>query len=478
MIKILFVSANPKEKSLLNLDLEYSRIESVLRSSLYRDEFQLKPLLATTYNKFREELIDWKPSFIHFCGHGMGKEGLVFVNDNGEKDLVNSQALADLFRICQDENGNIACITFNTCYGEFQSKDIREYIKYSIGMNQEIKDSHAIVFAEAFYDAIFSKTTIETAFELGKNSILKALGINSNNRATFDPADDDYIVVSKNIPDYEIPRLIINENLENLYIKSASENSERKFVEKLPNKVSLEMMRIPKGSFQMGSYKNKEEQPVHEVTIQPFFMSKYLITQKQWKTVATLPQVKCKLNPEPSRFTGDSLPVERISWYDAQEFCARLSRRSSREYRLPSEAEWEYACRAGTTTSFHFGETLTSNKVNCNDKLINIYEMDEHKQETTPVGSFPANTFGLYDMHGNVYEWCEDCWYPNYEEADNSRKARQQDDTSSVGLSLRVLRGGAWVCQPKNCRCAFRNYVEPNDRYSIIGFRIVCNLAT
>ncbi|MDJ0574708.1 MAG: SUMF1/EgtB/PvdO family nonheme iron enzyme, partial [Xenococcaceae cyanobacterium MO_234.B1] len=250
------------------------------------------------------------------------------------------------------------------------------------------------------------------------------------------------------------------------------------YTEELAEDVFLEMGLIPEGSFQMGSNKNIEEQPVHEVTMQPFFMSKYPITQEQWKAVAALPKVKRKLNPEPSRFKGDSLPVERVSWYDAKEFCARLSNHSSYNYRLPSEAEWEYACRAGTTTPFNFGETLTNSTANCNDKLTDVYEIDEYNKETTSVVSFPPNAFGLCDMHGNVYEWCEDFWYPNYEQAPNNGTARQKNGISNNQPERRLLRGGSWVCQPKNCRCAFRNYVEPDEKFSIIGFRVVCNFVT
>ncbi|MCO5799445.1 MAG: formylglycine-generating enzyme family protein [Dolichospermum sp. OL03] len=183
------------------------------------------------------------------------------------------------------------------------------------------------------------------------------------------------------------------------------------FIEDLGNGIQLEMVAIPGGSFMMGSPKNEpgriqSESPQHQVTVPPFLLGKYPVTQAQWQAVASLTQVNQELKPNPSRFEGANRPVERVSWHDAVQFCNRLSNHTQRPYRLPSEAEWEYACRAGTTTPFHFGETITTDLANYNgnytygDGVKGI-----RKGKTTEVGSFKiANEFGLYDMHGNVWD--------------------------------------------------------------------------
>ena len=201
------------------------------------------------------------------------------------------------------------------------------------------------------------------------------------------------------------------------------------------------------------------------VTVKPFFMSQYPVTQAQWTAVTDLPKAELEkdLNPEPSRFPGDNRPVERVSWYEAVEFCARLSKHTGRTYRLPTEAEWEYACRADTTTPYYFGPTITGEWANHNGNI----------GETTPVGQFPPNAFGLYDMHGNMWEWCEDHWHQNYgvdggAPTDGSAWLKQDSGAS------RVLRGGSWDNLPRTCRSACRYDYDPGFRYYSIGFRVVC----
>jgi len=252
------------------------------------------------------------------------------------------------------------------------------------------------------------------------------------------------------------------------------------FTEDLVKGVSLEMVIIPAGSFQMGSPDTEEERrnsesPQHWVTVAPFCLGRYPVTQAQWQAVAALPQVNCKLYPNPSKFRGKDLPVERVSWHDAVEFCTRLSKKTGREYRLPSEAEWEYACRAGTTTPFHFGETITPELANYNvNDTYGFGSKGKYREQTTPVGSFQvANAFGLHDMHGNVWEWCADHWHKNYDGAPTDGSAWLSDNDNHSWM----LRGGSWFHYPRNCRSANRSYSRSDLRYLGIGFRIVCSAA-
>ena len=252
----------------------------------------------------------------------------------------------------------------------------------------------------------------------------------------------------------------------------------------------LDMVYIPPGSFLMGSSEDelgryKMEGPQHPVTIaQPFFMAKHPVTQAQWRVVAAMDQVERELNPEPSKFDGDNRPVEQVSWLDAVEFCRRLEGVTGRPYRLPSEAEWEYACRAGTATPFHFGDSITTDLANYRGTdweyegktYPGAYRdgpYGEYREETTEVGSFEvANAFGLYDMHGNVWEWCQDWWHESYEGAptDGSAWLSHEEDAEEN----RVLRGGSWYGFPAYCRSAYRGRNAPDDIGGYVGFRVVC----
>jgi formylglycine-generating enzyme required for sulfatase activity len=251
--------------------------------------------------------------------------------------------------------------------------------------------------------------------------------------------------------------------------------------------MNLEMAFILGGTFLMGSSECDDEKPQHRVTIQPFYMGKYAATQAQWKAVAQLPKIERDLDPDPSRFKGDNRPVERVSWLDAVEFCARLSQKTGRNYRLPSEAEWEYACKAGTQTPFHFGETITPDLANYDgNENYTATPNGKYRQQTTGVGSFPPNTFGLYDMHGNVWEWCADPWHDNYNGAptdgsvwDEKENHRYQNSVDSLAMSgnddrIRLLRGGSWFDGSQVCRSAMRNNYMPDTPYYCSGFRFVC----
>jgi formylglycine-generating enzyme required for sulfatase activity len=262
------------------------------------------------------------------------------------------------------------------------------------------------------------------------------------------------------------------------------------FVEELGNGVKLDMVYVPGGQFMMGADDREFEEdlnhvnkafgmdytkiagrPQHSVNVPALLMSKYPVTQAQYETI---------IRRNPSHFKGSQRPVEEVSWDDAQTFCQKLAQQTNKPYRLPSEAEWEYACRAGTKTPFYFGETISPDVVNYNGKHpYGQAPKGVHRAATTDVGIFPANSFGLYDLHGNVLEWCQDTWHENYQGAptDGSPWLNEND--------YRVLRGGSWANHARHCRSAFRgrnaissphNSLVPHNslgfRHFCIGFRL------
>jgi formylglycine-generating enzyme required for sulfatase activity len=240
------------------------------------------------------------------------------------------------------------------------------------------------------------------------------------------------------------------------------------FQENLGNDCWLKMVEIPAGKFLMGSPETEPdrkdaESPQHEVTVSSFFMAEFPVTQAQWQEIASLRPVKRWLNPDPYYFKGDLLPVVEVSWHEAQEFCARLCRLTGKNYRLPSEAEWEYACRAGTTTAYYFGENLDQSLANYRGNVGKI----------NPLGSYPANAFGLQDMHGNVWEWCEDRWHENYQNAPTDGSSWNENDSQS---STRILRGGSYINLSGNCRSALRGRKDADNRFNDGGFRLSLSL--
>ncbi len=282
------------------------------------------------------------------------------------------------------------------------------------------------------------------------------------------------------------------------------------FIEKLGDDVGLKMMLIPEGEYWMGTpddeiekliktYPNDEkwwraESPQHLVEVPRFFMGKSPITQAQWLAVMG--------GENPSNFQGDFIegrgdrlqrPVENVSWLDTQEFCEKLSEQTNKPYRLPTEAEWEYACRAiqvpplsmGARRDltqelwnreyhqpFHFGETISIDIANYYDKRVyGRGKESEYQEQTTPINHFQvANDFGLCDIHGNVYEWCEDNYHQTYIDAPVDGSVWIDELNSD---SDKVIRGGAWTNEPEDCRSAFR-YCNPRGiRSNFVGFRVV-----
>jgi formylglycine-generating enzyme required for sulfatase activity len=245
-----------------------------------------------------------------------------------------------------------------------------------------------------------------------------------------------------------------------------------------PSSISANMIRINGGTFQMGSPANevdRERNEVqHSVTVSSFYMGKYLVTQKEYREV---------MGTNPSKFKGDNFPVEQVSWFDAVNYCNRLSQRegltpaytingenvtwnrNANGYRLPTEAEWEYACRAGTATPFSTGNNITTSQANYDGNYpYNNNAKGTYRGKTTTVGSFSPNTWGLYDMHGNICEWCWD-WDGNYSSG--------TDPIGSVSGDYRVTRGGSWYNYGRSLRSAYRRSSKPSYKNDGIGFRLV-----
>jgi formylglycine-generating enzyme required for sulfatase activity len=248
--------------------------------------------------------------------------------------------------------------------------------------------------------------------------------------------------------------------------------------EDLGEGVALTMVKIPAGSFRMGSPEDEPERsddegPQHEVTLGSFFMAQTPITQAQWRAVAGWQKLERDLDPDPSNFKGANRPVEMVSWFDALEFCCRLSQRTGQRYGLPSEAQWEYACRAGSTTPFHFGATLTPDLANYNgNHVYGNGPKGTYREQTVEVASFAANGWGLHDMHGNVWEWCEDHWHDSYNFAPGDDQPWHIP--AAADDEPRLLRGGSWNVVPWLCRSAYRFDFHPVDRFLHIGFRVCC----
>jgi formylglycine-generating enzyme required for sulfatase activity len=233
--------------------------------------------------------------------------------------------------------------------------------------------------------------------------------------------------------------------------------------------VTLDLAAVPAGSFQMGSRHEggyADERPVHPVFLSAFWLGRGLVTQAQWQSVmGKLPGY---------RFHGADLPVDNICWKEAADFCARLSKKTGQRYELPSEAQWEYACRAGTLTPFSFGETITTDFVNYvgehtfRDEPPGIY-----RHGPTPAGTFPPNPWGLFDMHGNMWEFCADAWYDDYTGAPVDGSPRATGHRERGASAFRAARGGSWHEIPAHCRSAIRLKVEENDRMEFYGLRVM-----
>jgi formylglycine-generating enzyme required for sulfatase activity len=239
------------------------------------------------------------------------------------------------------------------------------------------------------------------------------------------------------------------------------------------NSLGMKFVWIPPGSFTMGSPKEEkqrgDDETQHKITLtKGFYMGVYTVTQEQWQEV---------MGKNPSVFQGEkNLPVDTVSWNECQEFIKKLRAKDKdkKAYRLPTEAEWEYACRAGTTTPFHFGDTISTDQANYKgDFVYGSGKKGIFRKKTTPVGTFPANAWGLHDMHGNVWQWCQDWYGGDYPKNDATDPQGPEKGRVNLNEQHRVLRGGSWDDHPLYCRSACRNWDVPASvGRSHCGFRV------
>jgi formylglycine-generating enzyme required for sulfatase activity len=330
----------------------------------------------------------------------------------------------------QEINGVDKLFDTNTMQWQWQ--------KY-VSVSQELKDVLETMLQDIPANRYQSATEVLAALSNTKARVRQQVSPHSSKQSIYSPIN--------------IPKLPENTPLDT-------------FTEDLGKGVKLEMIAIPGGTFLMGSPENEverfsDESPQHEVTVPGFFIGKYQLTQLQYQTI---------MGTNPSYFKGDNRPVEGVCWEDAVKFCQKLNHRTLGNYRLPSEAEWEYACRAGTKTPFHFGDNVTTDLVNYNGNYpYPSAPKGKYREQTTDVGIFPPNAFGLYDMHGNVWEWCEDERHENYINAPTDGSSWQ----SRISLGQKVLRGGCWHDYARYCRSACRLKSPCCSRNYFYGFRVV-----
>jgi len=433
-------------------------------------EVYMGGLLAPTDSKDDELTYEFLPGVRRELNQAMGRNETTAVLD------AISEYIAE--KIDRPIRSFRALLTLLPQYEEEDREQVLPFAQVAVDVLENLGGEYAE----------FAKKVAQNIPHLRETSIVKPPKVRSEPQIEIDTFDVAFIEVQETVTfEFDVARLEKRRSeflrlFGSRWVIKKQRRQVTGIVEDLGNGIKLEMVEIPPGKFLMGSPEDELERrssegPQHEVNISAFFMGRYPITQGQWKAIVdNVPKIERDLKSNPSEFKGDDRPVEIVSWYDAVEFCARLSKYTGRNYGLPSEAQWEYACRAGTTTPFHFGETISTDLANYDGhSTYGQGTKGEYRGETTPVGSFEvANAFGLYDMHGNVREWCEDDIHDNYEGAPNDGSPWLSGNQDTTNYTTKVLRGGSWFSYPRWCRSAVRGYcLSVETGYYSIGFRLV-----
>ncbi|MGL6341584.1 MAG: caspase, EACC1-associated type [Waterburya sp.] len=411
----------------------------------------------------------------------------IIEEDEGEIDFITGE-IDDLDRVYLNELGS------NLSLSTEEARQIETEAMQPLRQRQQKLQR----YREVFLKAIKKRFPLTSADYRKLKRIQELFGLRDEDVATIEGKSQPTSSPSLQVFQFDVLTI----DAQGQETKRETKQAEY-FTQILDDDISLEMVSIPGGSFMMGSPPEETnsydgERPQHQVTVPSFYMGRYPITQAQWRVVALWEQVERKLDPDPSSFKEDyegidrwTRPVETISWEDAKEFCNRLSRKTKREYRLPTEAEWEYACRAVISDQssvnseelkvkewnekynkpFHFGETISTELANYDGNYTYGEGVKgDFRGQTNPVGYFQvANNFGLCDMHGNVWEWCEDDWHNSYKNAPTDGSSWLLENSN-----FKVIRGGSWNFNPDICRSAYRNDNNRDFRYSYFGFRVMC----
>jgi formylglycine-generating enzyme required for sulfatase activity len=361
---------------------------------------------------------------------------------------------------------------------ELQKKYPEQLCLYVLGTHEKflvVDESYGFIGSHNFLTSDDSSTEREIGIHTNNLDVIKEL-LNNFNEASAKSIDFGNLDIIEELPNtfneasvkpinFAVPKIIKScqavKRKKIIFPKIVETYTEKFTIEKSRprggiKEIELEMVILPAGSFLMGSDDFATQKPIHQVTLKQFAIAKYLVTQEQYQVIMETNPSRCKDNPKN--------PVDSITWNDAQIFCQKLSQKTGRNYRLPSESEWEYACRAGTQTPYYFGD---------NERRLDKYAWCQHNSDskTHPVGEKKPNNWGLYDMSGNVWEWCEDGWHEDYQNAPQDGTAWNDNHSQT---NRRVLRGGSSFVYARIIRSAFRCTYDFHDGY--YGFRVALSL--